>query len=507
MTAPTDAPAADAVAYLRALRESARGLGGPERVARQHARGLLTARERIDLLLDPGSELPLGSFLTSGVPGEEARTLGNGLLTGFGEIDGRPVGYYASDATVKGGSLGGGNMRKKTRIHRVCEQAGLPLFALIQGGGGRITDVLSSRFAGVPGGELGERLAFPNRWNHFAAVMGNYYAPWDAADADFCIMTQNSNLSIASPPVVQEASGEFVSPFDIGGAEIQGRVTGQVDAVTSDDAAAIALLRRTFSYVPGNAWEPPPVVRCGDPVDRREPALRDIIPDRLNRAYDVRKIIRLVVDRDSFMEWTPDYASNLVAGLARLDGHAVAIIANQPSRKAGSLDVPAVNKIDRMLRACDAFRLPLLSFVDVPGVIPNVEQEHHRLLTVLYDMAIRRIRVPVPKIAISLRKGYGYAYPGMSASDYEWHTIAWPTSQIMFMGPEPGVRVAFRREMEAAPDPQAYLEERAETFRERGEPWIGARLGYLDDVIDPADTRPVLARILEICRRRMRPYR
>ena len=243
MTTRTDAPAADAVAHLRDLREHARGLGGPERVARQHARGLLTARERIDLLLDPGSELPLGTFLTSGVPGEEARTLGNGLLTGFGEIDGRPVGYYASDATVKGGSLGGGNMLKKTRIHRICEQAGLPLFALIQGGGGRITDVLSSRFAGVPGGELGERLAFPNRWNHFAAVLGNYYAPWDAADADFCIMTQNSNLSIASPPVVQEASGEFVSPFDIGGAEIQGRVTGQIDAVVPDDAAAIALLR------------------------------------------------------------------------------------------------------------------------------------------------------------------------------------------------------------------------------------------------------------------------
>ena len=250
-----------------------------------------------------------------------------------------------------------------------------------------------------------------------------------------------------------------------------------------------------------------PSCAAGTPSIAASPSLRDIIPDHLNRAYDVRKIIRLVVDRDSFMEWTPDYASNLVAGLARFDGHAVAIIANQPARKAGSLDVSAVNKIDRMLRACDAFRLPLLSFVDVPGVIPNVEQEHHRLLTVLYDMAIRRIRVPVPKIAISLRKGYGYAYPGMSASDYEWHTIAWPTSQIMFMGPEPGVRVAFRREMEAAPDPQAYLEERAETFRERGEPWIGARLGYLDDVIDPADTRPVLARILEICRRRMRPYR
>ena len=492
----------DPAAELERLRRIASELGGRERVDRQHERGFLTARERLDLLLDPGSEIEFGRLVHSGIPGEEERTLGDGRLVGFGSIDGRPVAYGASDATIKGASGGAGASRRGAAFERIVAASALPVFGLYQGGGARITDVLSSKFTGFFGAGLGRRLAFPRRGAHFVAVLGNYYAPWNVADADLAIMTRFSNASISSPPVVEEATGKKTTPFELGGPEVHARLTGQIDAVVDDDAAACAYLRRAFGYLPANPWEDPPVVRCGDPPDRLEPRLRSIVPDDPAWAFDVKRVIELVVDAGSFLEWKPEFGRNLVCGLARLDGHSIAVIANQPRHLAGSMDVAASIKIRRMLEACVAFRLPLVSFIDVPGVLPTPEQEHQRLLAHIYGLAVDRLRAHVPKISVFLRKAYGYALWGMSGADPEWYSFAWPSAQIAFMGPEPGVRVAWRRQWEAAPDPDAFLAQHAAELREAARPWAAGERAYIDDIIDPAATRPILARALRIARAR-----
>ena len=506
MTATTTArqeEIAAALAELQRRRTLAHGLGGPERIARQHARGLLTARERVELLLDPGSQLEFGPLIHSGVPGQEDRTFGDGKLIGFGTIDGRPVAYSAGDATIKGASGGAGSRRREAAFRAIVKASGIPSFGLIQGGGARITEILSSTFAGYYGGSIGRRAAFGRRESHFLAALGNYYAPWDVPDAEFAIMTESSNISISSPPVVGEATGAKVTPEELGGPEVHTTITGQIDAVVPNDAEAIGMLRRVFGYFPANVFEAPPVVRTGDPADRRDPALREVVPERPNRAFDVKKVVESVVDRGSFLEILPEYGKNMVIGLARLDGHTVAIAANQPLHRAGALDIPAVHKLKRILRTCEGAAVPLVTFIDVPGVLPTKEQEHRRLLTEVYEYAIMRIRAPIPKISVFLRKAYGYALFGMSGADHEWYSFAWPSAQIAFMGPEPAVRVTFRREMEAAPDPQAYLRERADEFRRWAAPWQGAELGYIDDVIDPADTRPTLIRALETARHRI----
>ena len=500
----TSSRGADGLRELYHRRALADELGGPKRVQRQHDRGLLTARERIELLVDPGSLFDFGKLMHSGIPGEEERTFGNGRLLAFGAIDGRPVAVAASDATVKGGSGGAGQRRRGDAFRRIIDEAALPLFELAQGGGARITDILTSKFAGWNGAALGRRLAFPRRHAEFVAVLGNYYAPWSVAGADYTVMTRDSNLSISSPPVVQEATGEIVTPFELGGWEVQAQITGQVDEVVEDDGEAIQALRRTFSYLPATPWEEPPVVKTGDPPDRIDPSLRTIVPEQPNRAYNVQTIIRSIVDRDSFLEWKPEYGKNLVTGLARMDGHTIAIIASQPMVRAGALDIPGVNKIRRMLTLCEEFHLPLLSLLDVPGVLPTLDQEHNRLLTGVYGLAIDRLRTPTPKISLDIRKAYGYAMFGMSASDPEWYTFAWPSAQIAFMGPEPGVRVAFRREWETSDDPQAFFEERARILRRDAFPWVGAEMGYLEDVLDPAETRPAIIRALAVARARMR---
>lgn len=422
---------------------------------------------------------------------------------GFGRIEGRPVAYSASDATIKGASGGYGSRRRGTALHRIVDHAALPMFELAQGGGARITDIMTSRFAGNFGAGLGRRLAFPRRGAMFLAVMGNYYAPWNVADADFSVVTRSSNLSISSPPVVEEATGLKVDPMELGGAEMHARVTGQVDLLAADDREAIATLRRVFAYLPGDAWEEPPTVASGDPPGRTDESLRRLVPSQPNRAYDMGRLVRSVFDGDSVLELLPEFARNLLAGLARLDGHPVTFIANQPMFRAGSIDLDACIKISRILTMCERFRLPLISFIDVPGVLPTPEQERRRLLAHVYALAIQRLRAPIPKISVVVRKAYGYAYYGMSGADHEWFGAAWPSAQIAFMGPEPAVRVAFRREWEAAADSDAFLQERAEEFRRLAEPWDGADLGYLDNVLDPAETRPWLVRALEVSLARM----
>ncbi len=429
----------DPAAELERLRRIASELGGRERVDRQHERGFLTARERLDLLLDPGSEIEFGRLVHSGIPGEEERTLGDGRLVGFGSIDGRPVAYGASDATIKGASGGAGASRRGAAFERIVAASALPVFGLYQGGGARITDVLSSKFTGFFGAGLGRRLAFPRRGAHFVAVLGNYYAPWNVADADLAIMTRGSNASISSPPVVEEATGKKTTPFELGGPDVHAR-THRADRRRRRR-------RRRGVRVPAQRVR----LSAGEPVGGRAGGARRrscpiassracaaIVPEDPAWGFDVKRVIELVVDVGSFLEWKPEFGRNLVCGLARLDGHSIAVIANQPRHLAGSMDVAASIKIRRMLDACVAFRLPLVSFIDVPGVLPTPEQEHQRLLAHIYGLAVDRLRAHVPKISVFLRKAYGYALWGMSGADPEWYSFAWPSAQIAFMGPEPG---------------------------------------------------------------------
>ncbi len=504
MTTTSDRPALD---ELDRKRQLVAGLGGPERVQRQHDRGLLTARERIELLCDPGSVYYFGSLAHSGIPGEEERTFGDGQILAFGEIDGRPVATSATDATIKGGSGGFGSRRRGEAFARIVKDAHLPKFDLAQGGGARITQILGSRFTGYAGPGLGDRLAFPRTHSHFVAVLGNYYAPWNVADADFSVMTKRSNFSVSSPPVIEEATSERVTAEEVGGWEVHARTTGQIDRVTEDDAEAISMLRRIFAYLPANPWEDPPVVASEDPVQRDAPELRSLVPDHPLRPYDVRKAINAVVDRDSFLEFQPDFARNLVTGLARIDGHSVAIMGNQPFHAAGSLDVDSGLKLRRLLQACEAFGLPLVSMIDVPGVMPTLRHEHNRLLMAVYGAMVDRLRTPVPKISVFMRKAYGLALWTMSGADPEWFSFAWPSAQLAFIGPEPGVRVAYRREWESAPDPDEYMRTQAALLRRDAEPWEAGELGYIDAVIDPAQTRSHVAAALRVARERMRHRR
>ena len=492
------------IAELRRRRGLAASHGDPDRVARHRLRGFLTARERVELLLDPGTMLPFGPFVNSGVPGEEDRTISDGMLLGFGTIHGRTVAYHADDPTVKGSSSAIAALRPKA-FERIVESAAIPLFELAHHGGGRITDIMTSRMSGAGGGSSNKRSAFSPgpRQRYFVAALGNFFGPWRAPDADFRVMTKSSVYCITSPPIVEEATGNKISADELGGWEVQAKITGQMDLVANTDADAILTLKNVFSYTPSTIWDTAPVVDTGDSPLRRDEALRTLVPDKPGRAYDVKALIESIVDRGSFLEILPDFARNLVVGLARLDGHPVVITANQPMHRAGVIDVGATIKASRAFQYCERFQLPHVSLLDTGGALPSKDQEYARLITHIVDLQIQRLRSAVPKITVVLRKAYGYGIWPITAFDKEWYSYAWPTAQIAFMGPEAMVRVAFRRDWESAPDPSAFLQRWSEELAREAEPWEGAELGYIDDVIDPADTRSILIRTLRVSRNRM----
>jgi acetyl-CoA carboxylase carboxyltransferase component len=489
-----------ALAELHRRRRVAAGVGGAAAVERAHSRGLLTAPERIELLLDPGSLVKFGTLFHSDELARAEETYGDGDQCGFGTIDGRWVAYFASDSRVKGASGGPASMRKSDAFRNIVERASLPLVYLMQGGGARIDDVMTPGFIMAPGTGMGARKYFPRRGALLTAVLGSYYAPWNVAHADFSVMTADSNISLTAPPLVLVGTGQQVTPAELGGAAVQARVTGQIDAVVPDESAAIAMVRKVFGYLPTRAGALAPVVESDDPTDRRCPELYEIVPEQMTRAYDVRQVIESIVDRGTFIEYSPEFAQNMVTGLARVGGEAVVVIANQPKAAAGVINVNAVLKARKALALCGDLGLPLVSFVDTPGVLPTREEEHQRLMTMLYQFGVARLAARGPKVVIVLRKGVGFGLQVMSAGDPEAITFVWPNSQICFTGVEACVRVVHRRELEDASDPAALMAELSERYRAQSAPWSGAHLGYLDDVIDPAESRVKVARALAVTR-------
>jgi methylmalonyl-CoA decarboxylase subunit alpha len=488
---------------LARRRDLAAGSGRADRVARHRNRGRLTGQERADLVADPGSFVPVGRMLHGEDLDELERTIGgDGHIRGVATVDGRPAWLGVMDPTVKGGTGSLSSSRVNGRMIRA--RCGLPYFDLHQSGGARITELITSKFAGSGpnGAKMGARHVFGPDSLMLTAVLGDYYPPWNVVQSEFTVMVKSAHAALTSAPLLEVATGQHEEDDDLAGAEVQANVNGQVDLLVDDESSALAMLRRVFSYLPSRAGDAPPRVDIGDPADREVPELREVLPENPNRAFDMRKVITATLDQDSFLEWSPGYAKNLVTGIGRLDGWPVLVAGNQPMVRAGALDVPTMVKFRRALDVANSFLLPVVTFVDTPGVLTTKDQEHNRLVWNVIETCRARLRPEVPKVAIVVRKGIGFAYMLMSGGDAEGLTFCWPRARIAFTGPDPAARIVHADEIERAPDPKSRQRELADTMRELSDVELAAQLGYVDGIIDPADTRRVLARSIRVLTRR-----
>src|ERR1051326_6543252 len=488
-------------------REAARAMGGEDAVARQHATGKLTVRERIDLLFDGGSFTEIGVQAThAGVSPEMAgrETPADGVVTGFGKVDGRFAAVIAYDFTVMAGSMGKTAEVKCNRAREIAYTKRMPMIWLIDSAGARIQEAIGSRNFAGSGLLFREESIMSGVVPQVAAMMGpgaagTAYIP---ALADFVPMVQGtSNMALGGPPLVKAVIGEDISAEDLGGSKIHCEISGVGDLAVADDRACLAAIRTYLSYFPSNNLERPPAIACDDPADRRDEALLEIVPDNPRRAYDVKKIVRAVVDRESFFEIKPGFAKNIVGGLARLAGAPVGGVANQPMVLGGALDNDAADKAARFIMLCDAFNIPLVFFQDVPGFMVGSKVERAGIIRHGAKMLYAVSEATVPKLTVVMRKAYGAGYFVMCGRGYEPDLIvAWPTAEISVMGPEGGTNIIFRKEISSAADPEAERARRVEEFRKLIDPYRAAGAALIDDVIDPRETRPTLIRALEMAR-------
>ena len=494
--------------------ESARRLrhdeARPDAVARQHAHGKLTARERIEALLDEGSFEETGALVEPGrntMDTEGLQAPGDGVATGFGLIAGRPVALAAFDFTIVGGSNGEHGEWKMLRLLEQCEQHGLPLIMLLDGGGHRIQEGLDSRHF-ARGTTIFQRVVNLSGWVPVvAAIMGPGFAgPSNfAALADFVVMVEGtSTMGIAGPALVAAATGETVTKDELGGAAIQATQAGVADLAAPDDRAALAAIRRYLSFLPGNAGEAPPTVATDDPFDRRDEALASLVPANPRRAYDMRKAVAGLVDRDSVFEIKPTYAPNLLTLFARIEGRAIGVIANQPLCLGGTLTAAACEKGAHFVSLCDAFGLPLIYLIDVPGFMVGPAAEATGLARRSGRLLFEIGQATVPRMSVVLRKGYGLAYIAMAggrsfAADL---ALAWPSAEICAMSVEGAVDVAYRKALDSAGDRAAARDSLIQRFRTQLGPLKAVEAYGVDDVIDPRDTRKALALALRRATRR-----
>lgn len=501
---------------LAARRARARAMGGSEAIARQHGAGKLTVRERLDLLFDAGSFTELGVLAThAGVAAELAgrHTPADGVVTGFGRIDGRLAAVIAYDFTVMAGSMGRTAELKCNRAREIALAKRMPMIWLIDSAGARIQEAIGSRnFAGT-GLLFREQVVMSGVVPQVAAMMGpgaagTAYIP---ALADFVPMVRGtSHMALGGPPLVKAVVGEEITAEELGGSRVHCEVSGVADLEVEDDRACLAVVRDYLSYFPSSNAEPPPRGPADDPADRREEALLEIVPDNPRRAYDVRRVIGSVVDHARFLELKPGWARNIVVGLARLAGRPVGVVASQPLVLGGALDNDAADKAARFIMLCDAFGLPLVFLQDVPGFLVGSKVERAGIIRHGAKMLYAVSEATVPKLTVVLRKAYGAGYFVMCGRAYEPDLIvAWPTAEISVMGPEGGSNIIFRREIAAAPDPEAERARRVAEMRRLIEPYAAAGAALIDDVIDPRETRPTLIRALEMAaaKRVERPWK
>ncbi len=493
---------------LQRLQDEALHAASEAAIERQHARGKKTARERIDLLLDPGSFEELDRFTRHRAHGfglENSRPWGDGVVTGHGLIDGRPVCVFSQDFTVFGGSLGEVFAEKICKVMDLAERMGCPVIGINDSGGARIQEgvVSLAGYADIFHRNVRSSGVVPQ----ISVVMGPCAggAVYSPAITDFIFMVkETSHMFITGPDVIKTVTGEDVTFEELGGAVTHATTSGVAHFAADDEDRCLEMVRELVSYIPQNNLDSPPYEEPDDEPDRRDPTLSTIVPEQATKPYDMRAVVRGVVDDEHFFEVAPLYAQNIVVGFARLNGHSVGIVGNQPQALAGVLDIDASIKGARFVRFCDAFNIPLLVFEDVPGFLPGTAQEHGGIILHGAKLLYAFAEATVPKITVITRKAYGGAYDVMNSkhigADFN---AAWPTAEIAVMGAEGAVNIVFRRELAAAQengdDPAERRAELIEEYTERfSNPYLAAERGYVDAVILPEDTRPWLIRALEL---------
>ncbi len=489
---------------LREKRAQSQQGGGEARIQRQHDKGKKTARERLDILLDPGTFHEVDAFVhhhNNKFGLDRNKPLGDSVVTGWGTIDGRLVYVYSQDFTVMGGSLSEAHANKIIKIMDMAVKVGVPIIGLNDSGGARIQEGVES-LGGYADIFLQNTLA-SGVIPQISVIMGPCAggAVYSPALTDFIIMVKDSSyMFITGPEVVKQVLNEDVTFEDLGGASVHASKSGVCHFVADDETQSLMLVRELLSYLPQNNMEDPQLVATTDDPLRTEAALDSIVPENPNQPYDIKRVIELIVDDGHFFEVQEEFAANIVVGYARLGGNAVGIVANQPMVLAGVLDINASEKAARFVRTCDAFNIPLITFVDVPGYLPGTDQEHNGIIMSGAKLLFAYCEATVPKLTVTTRKSYGGAYCVMSSKHIRSDlNIAWPTAEIAVMGPEGAVEIIYRRELKAAADPAARKKELADEYRATfANPYIAASRGFIDDIIEPHHTRPRLINALQV---------
>jgi propionyl-CoA carboxylase beta chain len=489
---------------LRRRNEAAERAGGPERIERQHRAGKKTARARLELLLDKGSFAEVDKLVvhqSRDFGMDEQRIPGDGVVTGSGRIHGRPVFVFAQDFTVFGGSLSESYARKICKIMDLAMKAGVPIIGLNDSGGARIQEGVVS-LAGYADIFLRNTLA-SGVVPQISAVMGPCAggAVYSPAITDFVFMVKRSSyMFVTGPDVIRAVTHEEVSFEELGGASTHGSVSGVAHFAAESEEECLALIRELMTFLPQNNLEDPPVRQTLDPPDRVDEELQTAVPDQPNKPYDIKDVVRVVLDDRYFFEVQADYAPNLVIGFGRLHGRSVGVVANQPAHLAGCLDISASLKGARFVRFCDCFNIPLVTFEDVPGFLPGTAQEFGGIIKHGAKLLYAYCEATVPKLTVITRKAYGGAYCVMSSKHIRGDiNLAYPTAEIAVMGPDGAVSILYRRDMDRAADPAAFKDEKTREYREKfANPYAAAERGYIDEVIEPRDTRRRLIQALEV---------
>ena len=496
----------DHLTTLRAKREAALAGGGKKRVDAQHAKGKLTARERLSILLDEASFQELGALAThhnTDFGMDSQRFPGDGIITGFGKIQGRRVAVYAQDFTVLGGSFSEVQSNKISRILDLAIEAGIPIIGLNDSGGARVQEGVRSLAAY---GEVFVRnVKASGVIPQISLIMGPCAggAVYSPALTDITVMVdQTSNMFLTGPDIIRTVTGEDVSAEELGGATIHNSLSGVAQVMAENEQHALSITKSLLSYLPQNNAEDPPALEPYDPADRMDEALNTIVPTDDHMAYDMRAVLAMVFDHDSIFELHKDFAGNALVGFGRRDGQSVGFIANQPLVMSGCLDINASDKIARHITLCDQFNIPLVTFVDCPGYLPGVEQEYNGVIRHGAKIIYAYCQATVPKVSVVTRKAYGGSYVALSSKQMNNDVaFAWPTAQIAVMGAEGAARLLHRKAIEAAEDPKAeearFIAEYKEKFFN---PYQAADVGQIDEVIEPRETRARLIRAFEVLR-------
>jgi propionyl-CoA carboxylase beta chain len=496
---------------LRRVRAKAREGGGAARVSKQHAKGKLTARERLDLLLDPGTFNEIEPFITSAgdeLGLEPERFLGDGVVTGYGQIDGRMVYVYAQDFTIYGGTLSEMQSHKICRVMDLALRNGAPCIGLIDSGGARIQEGVKA---------LGGYAEIFRRNAQYSGVIpqisvmlgpcagGAAYSP---ALQDLIIMVEKQSfMFLTGPEVIKAVTGEVIDPESLGGAAIHTSVSGTAHLSAATEQEALSLARRALSHLPANNVENPPFVQNGDDPLRMDESLNSLVPLDPKTPYVMHQAIELVVDKGTFLELQPHWARNAIIGLARIGGHSVGIVGQEPSVMAGVIDIDAADKMTRFVRMCDCFNVPLVTFVDSPGFLPGIAQEHGGIIRHGAKLLFAYSEATVPKVTVITRKAYGGAYVVMSSKYLGTDvTYAWPSAEIAVLGAEGAANILFKKQIESSADPSAERKRIADEYRLKfNNPYHAAATGYVDDIIEPKETRPKIIAALSALRDKYAP--